>query len=190
MDEPMDVLEKQNAKLMLQAKALYRNEKRQKEFICARLALGQLLGKMSDVEYDNFRKPYVKNYEGHISISHSEIYVLVAKSNIKMGVDIEQISLKLDRVKHKFCSKEELSTFNQSLDVRYLGLVWSAKESMYKAIGNYPFLFEQEMQTNINTIETQGEFSAKVSVNSCLHPFQVYYQFFKDCVFTVAEIQM
>jgi phosphopantetheinyl transferase len=55
------------------------------------------------------RKPYLKDEAYHFSISHCGNYAaaIVSKSK-RVGVDIELPSVKVEKIKHKFLSKEEM----------------------------------------------------------------------------------
>ncbi len=58
---------------------------------------------------DDHGKPYLVNFDYEISLSHSYDYaaVMISKDK-KVGVDIELMKEKIDLIKHKFLSVEEL----------------------------------------------------------------------------------
>ena len=86
------------------------------------------------------RKPFLENEAYHFSISHSGAYAAVIVSlDHRVGVDVELITGKVDRVKHKFLSQKEqdilqqIPTFPWSLfDEKLLTAAWSIKESLFK----------------------------------------------------------
>src|SRR5436190_1663294 len=54
------------------------------------------------------RKPFLENEAYHFSISHCGNYAaVIVSSDHRVGVDIEQVSEKIEKVKHKFLSEAE-----------------------------------------------------------------------------------
>jgi phosphopantetheinyl transferase len=94
------------------------------------------------------RKPFLPNEEYHFSISHCGDYaaVIVSKTN-RVGIDIELVTEKVERVKHKFLNEEELHAIgNMQLAIgnnqitnkplNQLTLLWCCKEAVFKWYGN------------------------------------------------------
>jgi phosphopantetheinyl transferase len=86
------------------------------------------------------RKPFLPNEEYHFSISHCGDYaaVIVSKES-RVGIDIELVSNKVEKIKNKFLNKEELENFNlesPEISFKQLTLLWSCKESVFKWYGN------------------------------------------------------
>ncbi len=88
------------------------------------------------------RKPFLENEAYHFSISHCGDYaaVMVSSKN-RVGVDVERISVKVDKVKHKFLSTGEQQLINniqeqqQQQPHTFLTMAWSIKEALYKWYG-------------------------------------------------------
>jgi phosphopantetheinyl transferase len=125
------------------------------------------------------RKPFLQNEEYHFSISHCGNYAAAIVSSInRVGVDIELITPKVEKIKHKFLSEEEwkrasrgfhsrlltpdseLQTLNTQLPTpssRLLTTLWSCKEAIFKWYGNGEVDFKKHMQLtqmhNINDKE-------------------------------------
>lgn len=89
------------------------------------------------------RKPFLENEAYHFSISHCGDYaaVMVSTAN-RVGVDVEWITAKAEKIKHKFLSEFEqdmiiaLSEGKEELYKTYLTTAWSIKESLYKWYGD------------------------------------------------------
>ncbi len=89
------------------------------------------------------RKPFLENEAYHFSISHCGDYaaVMVSKES-RVGVDVELITNKVERVKHKFLSAyeqhliRELMIENPASYIKLLTAAWSIKESLYKWYGD------------------------------------------------------
>lgn len=88
---------------------------------------------------DNYGKPYLKNSKFHISLSHSGEYVTAIISKYKVGIDIQEISKKVEKIKSKFLSKQELKQCDN--DILRLNRYWTAKEALYKGYGKKGLAF-------------------------------------------------
>ena len=91
------------------------------------------------------RKPYLHGDPFHFSISHSGEYAAaIVSTRNRVGVDIETISEKVERVVHKFLPEAEQEmiyalaekTGGISNRRNLLTLAWSVKETMYKWYGD------------------------------------------------------
>jgi phosphopantetheinyl transferase len=96
------------------------------------------------------RKPFLENERYHFSISHCGDYAaaIVSRSN-RVGVDIELLTPKIARIKHKFVSEDDFAVLNSQSPVtgsqfpvpeaeewRRLTLLWSCKEAIFKWYGS------------------------------------------------------
>ena len=89
------------------------------------------------------RKPFLEDEAYHFSISHCSDYaaVIVSKTE-RVGIDIELITPKVERIMNKFLNEEEkkmldgeqVSKSNKQLVVKnqQLTLMWCCKEAVYK----------------------------------------------------------
>ncbi len=100
------------------------------------------------IEIADTRKPFLPNEEYHFSISHCGDYaaVIISKDD-RVGIDIELITPKVEKIKHKFLNEEEmlainnwqLATGNNQLTnklINQLTLLWCCKEAVFKWYGN------------------------------------------------------
>lgn len=99
------------------------------------------------------RKPYLPNEQYHFSISHCGDYAAaIVSSNQRVGIDIEIASPKVERIKDKFLTDDEISKFeipNSRSGIQkteFLTLLWSAKESVFKWYGNGKVDFRQHIR--------------------------------------------
>jgi len=85
--------------------SLINNKNRRLEWLCTRYLLKQLLNKDIRIHYDAHHKPYLDNNSFNISISHSKSLVGIYLNKEKyLGLDIEEISNKIDKISVKFPS--------------------------------------------------------------------------------------
>lgn len=136
-----------------------KSESRIKQWLAVRLLLNQSYPNVV-IEYDIFGKPFLANGV-YLSISHAGDYAVIALNTTKKcGIDIEQISTKVDRIKHKFLSVDELTKVET---LEELTQFWCAKEALYKLYGEKELIFnEQLFVANKNKPNT---LSGRIKVN-------------------------
>jgi 4'-phosphopantetheinyl transferase len=112
-----------------------------KEWLSIRLLTATFFEK-THIAYDPLGKPFLDN-GWHISISHANEFaaIILNKSN-ECGIDIEKISDKVSRIKHKFLNPLDLKTVTTP---EQLTLYWGAKEALYKYYGKKEMLFIEHL---------------------------------------------
>ncbi len=139
----------------------FKSEKRVLQWLGTRLLLRTLLNtpEYIDCQLDNFGKPYLTNYNYHISLSHSYDYAAVMLSrnpNKKVGVDMEMIKHKIKLVRHKFLSDIELSHKHVGNNINGLYACWCAKEAIYKWHGKKELEFKRDIRIKPFKLNEQG----------------------------------
>ena len=100
------------------------------------------------IEIADTRKPFLPNEEYHFSISHCGDYaaVIVSKDH-RVGIDIELVTSKIERVQQKFLSEKELAAIQPAtLNPQLLTLLWSCKEAIFKWYGNGGVDFKKQIR--------------------------------------------
>jgi phosphopantetheinyl transferase len=117
-----------------------------------------------EIEIADTRKPYLPSEQYHFSISHCSIYAAaIVSSTHRVGIDVELITPRLEKIKRKFLHPDELRFVNSQLPARQLNLLtilWSAKEAMYKWYGHGEVDFSEMMRTLPFKAENEGEIDA------------------------------
>ena len=85
-------------------------------------------------------KPFLPEHPYHFSISHCDDYAAAIVSTAQpVGIDVETIEQRVRAIRHKFLTEREetlLMTDCPDLsDTQRLTLAWSAKETMFKWLG-------------------------------------------------------
>jgi len=130
------------------------------------------------------RKPFLENEAYHFSISHCREYAaaIVSKTD-RVGVDIELVDPKVEKVQHKFLSEpEQQILIHQSsiLNIQLLTLAWSIKEVIYKWYGEGGVDFKEHIHIdNIFLNEHGGMAECAVSKNIMRH-LSVHFIFFEN----------
>ena len=87
------------------------------------------------IRYDESGKPSI-NSDLNISISHSNLIAGIVFSGFNQtAIDIEDKESKIINIQNKFLNESEKLKDEYQSDVDYLTKIWTAKESIYKALG-------------------------------------------------------
>ena len=87
------------------------------------------------ITYNNNGKPSL-NSKYNISISHSHQIAAVAISdNSKIGIDVQLNENKIFNIQDKFLNPTEKLNIGENPSLKILTMIWTSKESIYKAVG-------------------------------------------------------
>ena len=153
------------------------------ESIAARYCLHQLSPEFESlvlVQNDRNR-PFFQNSEWHISLTHSYPYVAAACSPEKrIGIDLEKPGRNIEKIAPRFLCPAELAKWKDTSNL--LTLAWSAKESIYKAVGKPGLSFQKEMEIiDFNQNPCKAQISTKEEI-------AIYWEEFPEFSLTVALI--
>lgn len=153
------------------------------ESIAARYCLHQLSPEFESlvlVQNDRNR-PYFQNSEWHISLTHSYPYVAAACSPEKrIGIDLEKPGRNIEKIAPRFLCPAELAKWKDTSNL--LTLAWSAKESIYKAVGKPGLSFQKEMEIfDFNQNPCNAQIPTKEEI-------AIYWEEFPEFSLTVALI--
>ncbi|MFT3680333.1 MAG: 4'-phosphopantetheinyl transferase superfamily protein [Ferruginibacter sp.] len=136
------------------------------------------------------RKPFLENDAYHFSISHCGEYAAVMVSTVnRVGVDIEKITAKVEKVKHKFLSPAELSilssaaTSNNTAILDLLTAAWGIKEALFKWFGSGEIDFIAHLKiAHVEFNGNEGIASCIVQKEDAIH-LPVHFLFFNgNCI--------
>ena len=132
----------------------YRFPKRRLEWLAGRLAAKNAITRISSVPLASREitistgkqgRPLAATSNGedpHISISHSGQHAVGLAARRPCGVDLQEITPALEKIRQRFVRPEEENILPQLADAprTALGLLWSAKESLRKSVPLWPLL--------------------------------------------------
>ncbi len=104
--------------------------KRQAEVLMVRRMLKKLCPN-DKILYRENGEPYLASGKAEISVSHSFPFAALAVSTKRIGIDLERIKPKIERIRHKFILHEDAFIDDENA-AEYLTIIWSVKESLYK----------------------------------------------------------
>lgn len=105
---------------------------------------------------DEYGKPFLEGSDYQISISHTEDYVAVIGSPANVGIDIQSITPKIEKIAPKFIRDDEYAFIPISESLWYCHTIWGAKEAMYKAYGKKNVLFKENMKVSPFIFKSEG----------------------------------
>lgn len=115
----------------------FSNEKRKRQWLGYRLLLQEMLGReIERITYHENGKPFIPDSDIHLSVSHSGEYAAaITSESEEVGIDIEKIGERVERVSERFISPEEFSRIGQEHRSEILHIHWGAREAIYKLYG-------------------------------------------------------
>lgn len=154
------------------------------EKLAVRVLIKELLGEEKQIYYHQSGKPYLGDNSCFISISHTQGYAAVAINNSHhIGIDIEQISEKIKRVRKRVVSENEY--INSEKELEHLLLHWSSKESIFKILDVDGVDYIEHIHVHPFSPQSEGYFKVSESRSKQGKTFELYYQVTNDYVLTL-----
>lgn len=157
--------------------------KRNLHWLATRVLLRKMLNTEDyiDCQPDENGKPILLNLPHHISLSHSYDYAAVMISNKKrVGIDIEIIKNKIERVQNKFMSDEELLFIDNKKRIPHLYVCWCAKEALYKLNGKKETSFKDNIKLNAFKYSEKGLLTGSINKKDSSTAYTVFYKKFEN----------
>ncbi|MFV0396910.1 MAG: 4'-phosphopantetheinyl transferase family protein [Bacteroidales bacterium] len=162
---------------------------RRLEYLAVRLLCADLIGSGFAIDYCEDGSPRLKS-EGEyqfISISHTKGYAAVyLHTSHPVGIDIEQYGEKVLRIRSKFINEEEDKSLDPKELVSHLLIHWSAKESLFKAMGQTGVDFRQHLHIHPFVPLSDGCFEAHETRTPQANHYSIHYRVESDFVLTRA----
>ena len=132
---------------------------------------------------DEFGKPHLEGSFFEISISHSNKMAAVMAAPRSIGVDIQKVVSKIERIAHKFMREEESGSLVETTRLAHLHVYWGAKEALYKAYGRKELDFKQHLIVSpFEFREEGGNFVATINKGDFNQNFTLEYEYFNEFV--------
>lgn len=169
-----------------EAERLFRSHSRIVEWVAVRVLLCHMLGRQVPIHYHENGAPFLPDYEAlDISISHTRGYVAVAlaEEGLQIGIDIEQRTDKVTRVRERFIRNDE-----QADGTVPLLLHWSAKETAYKILHREHVDFRHHLRVLPFNAGNEGRFTLVESRTDEEQRMTIHYRVFPEFVLTYSFI--
>lgn len=112
--------------------ATFGSERRRVEYLTWRTIVRRELGADVEIGYNDVGAPILINRNIHISVSHCNLRIAVCASANPCAVDIESETRNFSRAASRYMTLTEQSLSDDPL---LSGVVWCAKEALYKYAG-------------------------------------------------------
>lgn len=161
----------------------FKTELRKKHWLTYRILLKELIDSKSDLKilYNESGKPHLKNSNNNISVSHSfEFVAAIVSRKVPAGIDVEKISPRIERIKNKFLSENELKNINENFRLEKLYIYWCAKEALYKLYGKRDLNFITNIKIAPFNFEQKGHINGELSGDSISNKYKLFYEQVND----------
>ena len=117
------------------------------------------------IEISETRKPFLPTTQYQFSISHcADFAAAIVSTNQAVGIDIEMITERVHKIKHKYLHVTEQAFVNDypnEKQTALLTVLWSAKEAIFKWWGRGDIDFSEAMQIQPFELKESGIMHAK-----------------------------
>ena len=128
-------------------------------------------------------KPEFEQNAIYISISHSQnLAAVIISERFKVGIDIENISPKVMRVRDKFMAAAEKTDAGEDLEKTLI--YWSTKETLYKLYSKKQLLFKEHLLVKPFPASAAGTLEAQIQAPDLKKTYCIYYEKFKNHILT------
>jgi 4'-phosphopantetheinyl transferase len=135
----------------------------------------------SGIHKDEYGKPFLRELDHHISLSHSYPHVAAQLDlNQSVGIDLEQPKEKLLSIAHRVLSPVELA--DAAKDVTKHCVYWCAKEAMYKIYGKRGLHFSNQLNIEPFKMELAGLLNGTITVKEQKQNVDLVYRIERDFV--------
>jgi len=165
------------------------NENRKKHWLAYRILIDKMLNnnKHYEIEYDGFGKPFLKDSDNYISVTHTGKYAAVIISKIlSVGVDIEKITSRILKVKNKFLNERELESPEKENNLECLYVYWCSKEAVYKLYGKRNLDFREDIFIKEFSISPKGKTKGIIKNEKIEKKVNLFFEFFDEHVLVYA----
>jgi len=126
----------------------HNNKQRNLEWVSSRILLQTLVPGDFRIVKDEFGKPHLSTSDREISLTHCKRFTAAVVSDHPVGVDMEHISTRIERIASRFLNASEakfIEAYTSTQRLHYLYAIWCAKEAVYKAYGRRAVDFADHM---------------------------------------------
>ncbi len=130
------------------------NDSIRHRWLASRYAV-QLVSQQTPLELikDPSGRPFLGVERKPLSLSHCEGFVAAIHADVSVGIDVERVSSRVQKIKNYFMRDEELDLLGEENEA--LILAWSAKESIYKWLGEKHLGYKSQLC--IRSIDFMGQ---------------------------------
>ena len=155
------------------------NIKRKCEFLSIRKTIQHVFTDDEYISYSLNGKPHLSISGHRISISHTNGYLgIITHPSIEVGIDLQQESPKISRIKNRFLSPKELTseTDNEWVLLTY----WCAKEALFKYYSKGDVDFRKNLFVEPFSFNKSGIIIGEIQMPDMHKKIELQYEKIKD----------
>ena len=152
---------------------------RQQQLLAARYLLQELSNdsKPYIINYSKHGKPFIKDTDWEISISHTKDFIaLILSKDKKVGLDIEVLNDRIFKIEKKFLRDDEKEFINLNHYLEQLYIIWSTKETLYKIYEKGGLIFKENLKVHPFDYVSKGILQADIITKDFQKTFMVNYE--------------
>ena len=147
--------------------------------------LEKLFDEGVELLYTKEGKPFLKDKNTHISITHSyDKLAIIRNDKFPTGIDVELIRNKVLKIKTKFLCKSELKDADDN--VEKLIVYWAAKETLYKMYGFIKVDFVAHLLIQYFELKNTGNLIGEIRLENFYKKVKMHYEKSEDYVLVYA----
>lgn len=163
--------------------AAFRNDRRRKEWLTARILLAEMVGAGVGIAYLPSGKPYLLGSDLFISITHTIGYVGLRLGRRPVALDMEYRSDRVLKLIPRFVSSGEMRFIAPGDEVTTALIIWSAKETLYKLFDRADILFDEHLSVDNLSVEGDaGDFVGRISTDTLRAEVKLRYRLIDDLI--------
>lgn len=166
-----------------------RSDNRRKEVFATNVLIHELFGEQCHLRHKANGSPYLEcetESVPKISLSHCRDIVAVAYSDEAVGVDVEEISDRVMRVRERVQSLEEQRFSGHSLVVNTI--VWTAKEALFKVVPEEGVDFANDLNLDLMSVSSKEKIN-EFTATAYGRKYRIISRLLDDRVLTVAFLE-
>jgi 4'-phosphopantetheinyl transferase len=146
------------------------------EWLSVRVLLNEMTQRELSIFYNRNRKPFIKEENFLISISHSRDLTSIMLSRQKrVGIDLEYMSHRIGNISDRFINSKEQITTDEEQRKYHLYIHWCAKEALYKICDKQDINFKETLTIEPFVPSEKGELNGWVRNRSRNELFKMNY---------------
>ncbi len=140
------------------------------------------------IRYHENGQPYLEPFDKFVSVSHSFPYAVLAISEKKIGVDIEQVKDRIDKIKHKFLHPTEIDWLSRAESgIEHLTAIWCIKEALFKIHSSKQWSFKEFYVVDEFSLDKFSKIKCKVFDKDREDKFLAYLEKIENYYLAITE---
>ena len=140
------------------------------------------------IRYHENGQPYLEPFDKFVSVSHSFPYAVLAISEKKIGVDIEQVKDRIDKIKHKFLHPTEIDWLSRAESgIEHLTAIWCIKDALFKIHSSKQWSFKEFYVVDEFSLDKFSKIKCKVFDKDREDKFLAYLEKIENYYLAITE---